>query len=196
MMKGLCTFCCRVMSKLQVLDFIPLLALRIYLVPVFWFAGMNKLTHVAGTAAWFGDANWGLGLPFPHAMVYLSGGAEVLGAVLLAVGLGVRLISVPLIVVMCVAISWVHWDHGWHAVATQGADSTVRLQAFLTWLKTVHPGRHNFITELGSPVMLNNGIEFATTYLIMLLTLFFYGAGRYFSLDYWLVRFVCPRKKP
>ncbi|HEX5635541.1 MAG TPA: DoxX family protein, partial [Gammaproteobacteria bacterium] len=31
-----------------------------------------------------------------------------------------------------------------------------------------------------------NGIEFAATYLIMLLVLFFYGAGRYVSADYWL----------
>jgi len=37
-------------------------------------------------------------------------------------------------------------------------------------------------------VILNNGIEFAATYFIMLLALFFIGAGRYFSMDYWIRR--------
>jgi putative oxidoreductase len=36
--------------------------------------------------------------------------------------------------------------------------------------------------------VLNNGIEFAATYFIMLLALFFIGAGRYVSLDYWIAR--------
>ena len=179
------------MTKLQFLDFIPLLALRLYLAPVLWFAGVNKLTHVADTAVWFANPDWGLGLPFPHLMVYLAGGSEALGAILLLIGFGVRLISLPLIVVMCVAIGWVHWDNGWLAIADHSAESTRRLKEFLSWLKTTHPGRHSFITELGSPIMLNNGIEFATTYLIMLLTLFFYGAGRYFSLDYWVKRTWC-----
>ena len=31
-----------------------------------------------------------------------------------------------------------------------------------------------------------NGVEFAVTYLIMLLALAFLGAGRYVSLDYWI----------
>ena len=37
-------------------------------------------------------------------------------------------------------------------------------------------------------MVLNNGIEFAVTYLVMLVALFFSGAGRWFSLDYWLAR--------
>ena len=37
-------------------------------------------------------------------------------------------------------------------------------------------------------MVLNNGIEFAATYFIMLLVLFFTGAGNYISLDYWIAR--------
>ena len=37
-------------------------------------------------------------------------------------------------------------------------------------------------------VVLNNGIEFAATYFIMLLALFFIGAGRYLGLAYWIAR--------
>jgi len=36
--------------------------------------------------------------------------------------------------------------------------------------------------------VLNNGIEFAATYLVMLAALFFLGGGRYVSVDYWLAR--------
>ena len=35
-------------------------------------------------------------------------------------------------------------------------------------------------------MVLNNGIEFAATYFVMLLTLFFIGAGKYASIDYWI----------
>jgi putative oxidoreductase len=36
--------------------------------------------------------------------------------------------------------------------------------------------------------VLNNGIEFAATYFIMLLALFFLGGGKYISADYWIAR--------
>ena len=47
-------------------------------------------------------------------------------------------------------------------------------------------GNYEWLTQNGNIVILNNGIEFATTYFIMLLGLFFIGAGKYFSVDYWL----------
>ena len=37
-------------------------------------------------------------------------------------------------------------------------------------------------------MILNNGIEFAVTYFIMLLALFFTGGGKYLSFDYWIAR--------
>ena len=47
-------------------------------------------------------------------------------------------------------------------------------------------GNNAWLTEKGSFVVLNNGIEFAITYLFMLLTVFFMGGGRFVSIDYWL----------
>jgi uncharacterized membrane protein YphA (DoxX/SURF4 family) len=41
--------------------------------------------------------------------------------------------------------------------------------------------------------VLNNGIEFAVTYLLMLLSLFFTGPGRFLSVDYWLRRRLMPQ---
>jgi len=50
-------------------------------------------------------------------------------------------------------------------------------------------GNYDWLSEKGGFVVLNNGIEFAVTYFIMLLVLFFIGAGKYFSVDFWLHKF-------
>jgi len=174
-------------------DFLAPLALRLYLVPVFWMAGTQKLTDVESLAAWFGNPDWGLGLPFPELMAWLATLSETLGAVLLLLGLAVRWITLPLMVTMLVAAVTVHWQNGWLAIA-EGAGSLFanertlaaveRLDEAKTLLK--NHGNYDWLTEHGSFVVLNNGIEFAATYFIMLLALFFVGGGRYVSLDYWL----------
>lgn len=176
------------LEKLKFLDFVGPLALRLYLVPIFWLAGINKYMHMEDTITWFGNAEWGLGLPFPTLMAYLATATELMGSICLLLGMGVRLISMPLMVTMVVAAISVHWENGWLAIASQSSEATQRLQGFLAWLQNNYPGRHDYITELGSPVILNNGIEFAVTYFVMLLCLFFVGAGRFFSVDYWINR--------
>ena len=49
-------------------------------------------------------------------------------------------------------------------------------------------GNYDWLTSSGKLVVLSNGIEFAVTYLVMLVALFFSGAGRWLSLYYWLDR--------
>jgi uncharacterized membrane protein YphA (DoxX/SURF4 family) len=93
------------------------LALRIYLVPIFWMAGQNKLMHFSDTVEWFANPDLGLGLPFPTLMAVLATSAELGGAILLALGLFTRLISIPLIITMLVAILTVHLPNGWQAIA-------------------------------------------------------------------------------
>lgn len=177
-----------ILSKARCLDFIAPLAMRLYLAPVFWIAGHAKLTHLDATAHWFGNPDWGLGLPFPTFMAFITGSTEAAGAILLVLGLAVPWIVLPLLAVMFCAITSTHLDNGWLAIAHQSSEATLRLQGFLSWLEQNFPGRHDFITELGTPVMLNNGIEFAATYSIMLLALFFIGGGKFVSLDYWIVK--------
>lgn len=184
----------KLLMKTQAFDFIAPLAIRLYLVPVFWMAGTNKLSNIEATANWFGNPEWGLGLPMPTLMAYLASITEVTGAVCLLLGLGVRYISLPLMVTMLMAIFFVHFDNGWLAIASREYESVARLNNFLAWLKETHPEHHTYITELGKPVILNNGVEFAVTYLIMLISLFFSGAGKYVSVDYWLSYFF-PCKK-
>jgi putative oxidoreductase len=173
-------------------DFIALVMLRLYLAPVFWMAGMNKLADMESTIEWFGNPNWGLGLPLPALMAWLAALTEAGGAILLLLGLAVRWVSIPLLVTMFVAMVTVHWQNGWLAIA-EGAqslfatDRTIAAVERLDRVKSIVQthGNYDWLTEHGSIVMLNNGIEFAATYICMLLVLFFYGAGRYLSLDYW-----------
>jgi len=169
------------------INFLGPLAIRLYLVPIFWMAGTEKLAHMEDTIQWFGNTQWGLGLPFPTLMAYLATFSEIIGAVCLLFGFATRWIAIPLIITMIMAMVTVHMENGWLAIASQSSEAHIRLQGFLDWLQQTYPQRHHYLTELGQPVVLNNGIEFAMTYLIMLVSLFFTGAGRFLSVDYWLL---------
>lgn len=168
------------------------IALRLYLAPIFWMAGMSKLNAFDSTVEWFGNSEWGLGLPFPWLMALLATATELVGAVLLILGLFTRMISIPLIITMLVAIFAVHWPNGWQAIADASAPfaneqvmaATDKLARARDILQT--HGNYEWLTASGKFVILNNGIEFATTYLIMLLALIGLGSGKYHSLDFWL----------
>lgn len=170
-------------------DGIAALALRCYLTPIFWMAGTNKLMHFQDTVEWFGNTDWGLGLPFPYVMAALATSTEIAGAVLLALGLFTRFMSIPLIITMLVAIFSVHLPNGWQAIADPNApfanaqvlDSSEKLDKAREILMAY--GNYDWLTSSGSLVILNNGVEFAVTYLIMLIALMVLGGGRYLSVD-------------
>lgn len=176
------------------IDFLAPLMLRLYLAPIFWMAGTQKLMAFESTAAWFGNSEWGLGMPFPEVMTALVIGAEIGGAVLLTLGLATRWISIPLLATMVVAAVAVHLENGWLAIATgDGIFATERTVGAIERLDRAKSilkeyGNYDWLTANGPIVILNNGIEFATTYFFMLLALFFTGAGNYLSLDYWIAK--------
>lgn len=185
-------------TLLAPLDGLPALLLRLYLVPVFWMAGTNKFNNFDSTVAWMGNPDWGLGLPLPGLMAALATGTELLGAVLLLLGLGTRLISVPLAITMLVAAFTVHWQNGWQAIADASApfaneavlaapEKLERARAILQ-----EYGNYDWLTSSGNFVILNNGIEFAATYFVMCLALVVLGGGRFVSLDYFIGRRLLP----
>ena len=181
-----------IFPRLQYLDGLAPLAIRLYLVPVFWMAGTQKISGIDSTIEWFGNPDWGLGLPFPTLMAYLAAYTEAIGALLLLIGLATRWISIPLMVTMLVAAFAVHWDNGWAAIADSSSqDVAARLGAARDILR--EHGNYSWLTEKGNFVILNNGIEFAVTYFIMLFSLFFTGGGRYTSVDYFLSRLLPPK---
>lgn len=198
------------LNTTRVVDFLAPLALRLFLAPVMISAGYNKAMSFESTVAWFGNEEWGLGLPFPLVLAFLATATELVGGVLLLIGLLTRYIALPLMVTMLVAMATVHWEHGWFAItptnpATSmaaplakvgfpGAEGSLqnsveageRLSRARAILK--EHGHYDWLTEKGGFVVLNNGIEFAMSYFVMLLALFFWGGGRYLSLDYWVAR--------
>lgn len=175
-------------------DGLPALAIRLYLVPVFWMAGTSKLNNFESTVAWFGNVDWGLGLPLPWLLAALASAAEAGGAVLLLLGLGTRLISIPLMATMAVAAATVHWPNGWQAIADASApfgnaavlEAPEKLERARALLQEY--GNYDWLTSSGNFVILNNGMEFSITYLVLCLALLKLGGGRYVSLDHWLTQ--------
>lgn len=184
----------RGLEKSKKLDFLALLSIRLYLLPTLYEGAHAKVTGFSGLVEWFSTpvAQGGLGMPLPTLMATLATGTEVAGLICIALGLFTRIVTVPLAILMTVAGLSVHWAHGWAAIADKSAEASMRLSGLMTWLQHSFPGRFNYVTELGDPIILNNGIEFTVTYAVMIMVLFFYGAGRYVSADHWLAK-VFPR---
>lgn len=182
------------LGKISVLSGVPALAFRIYLANVFWLVGNTKWnpfdpeSSLQPTIDWFGNSEWGLGLPFPELLGSLAWASEYFGAILLIIGLGTRWISIPLIVTMIVAIFTVHLENGWAAIAS-GADGEIASRVDVARSLLQEHGNYDWLTAKGSFVILQNGIEFAFTYLLMLLSLLFTGGGNYLSADYYLDKY-------
>jgi putative oxidoreductase len=172
------------LSRLQYLDGLPPLALRLLLVPVFWLAGIQKLADMDNTIEWFGNS---LGLPLPTLLAYLAAYTEAIGALLLLLGLATRWAVIPLMITMLVAIFAVHWPNGWAAIANSNAPEVAERLGAAREILQEH-GNYPWFTERGEFVILNNGVEFGVTYLVMLFSLLVTGGGRFTSVDYYLSR--------
>ncbi len=159
---------------------LPPLGMRLILAYGFMGPAMMKLQNFDGIVMWFGS----LGIPLPWINAVLATATETAGFVLIFLGLGTRLIAVPMIGVMVVAILTVHLDGGWLAIASsEMPEIAQRLEAAREILKEY--GNYQWLTEKGSFVILQNGMEFPVTYIVMLLSLMVTGPGR-ISLDHFL----------
>lgn len=215
----------RLVSLFQHFDGLASVLLRLILAPVLIGAGWEKITG----DNWFASSLDSF--PFPFNVLpadlswFLASWTEFLGGIALLLGLGTRLIAIPLALTMFVAAYSVHLDNGWAAIAPSNppeiciADSdahsasnvferyikcynvnerTVEAATRLRRAKSIlrEHGNYRYLNGSGSIVKLNSGIEFAATYLAMLLTLMIIGGGRYFSLDYYLGLWVGSRSSP
>ena len=178
-------------DRLRPLDGVPPLLLRLILAPVMIQAGWMKATGFGATVSWFGNT---LGMPLPELMAFLATATELVGGVMLLAGLATRLVAVPLMITMLVAAITVHWENGWLVLsdasswlANDRIMEAVPRKARIISILQEH-GNYPWLTGRGSVTILNNGIEFAAMYFVMLLSLFFTGGGRYTSIDYWLAR--------
>lgn len=101
----------KAVNRICTLKSLPLLLIRLVLAYGFYKPAKMKWQNINDIADWFGS----LGIPAPSLSAYLAAGTEAAGVVMLVLGVGTRLISIPLIVTMLVAIKTVHWSNGFEA---------------------------------------------------------------------------------
>jgi putative oxidoreductase len=90
---------------------LSLLFLRLVLAYGFFEPAMMKWSDISAVSQWFGS----MGILFPTLNAYMAATTELSGVVLLTFGFLTRLIALPLIVVMIVAIVTVHLPQGFSA---------------------------------------------------------------------------------
>ena len=90
---------------------LSLLFARLAIAYGFYEPAMMKWADIGAIATWFGS----IGIPLPTINAYMAATTEIVGVVLLTLGLFTRLISLPLMVVMIVAIVTVHLPNGFGA---------------------------------------------------------------------------------
>lgn len=83
-----------------------LLALRVFFGISFLLAGWGKLQNISQ----FSDTLLTLHIPYPETMAWVAALTEVICGFFLAIGFLSRIVSIPLIVVMCVAYATAHVD--------------------------------------------------------------------------------------
>ncbi len=95
----------------EYINSIALLLARLAVAYGFFEPAMMKWGDIDSVATWFGS----MGIPLPTLNAYMAASTEAVGVVLLTFGLLTRFISIPLIVVMLVAIFTVHITNGFSA---------------------------------------------------------------------------------
>jgi len=111
------------------------LAVRITVGVVFAGTGWTKLNHLPQITQNFR----GLGIPAPEILTPLVSGIEFFGGILMLVGLLTRFISVPLMIVMVVAIATAKWSDV-DSLETLLGFEEVSYFVMFAWLGIAGPG--------------------------------------------------------
>ena len=164
---------------MRIFDFLAPLAIRLFLAPVFWVAGVRKLgLFSSADFLWWNPMTWTNADAFQQSvaatssiagmtadsLVLLIGSIEIAAAILLILGFGVRWVALALIVVV-VLLGLLTLGNG---------DILTSLQ--------------NLVMTHGYLDMTNNIAEVYLAYFVLLLALFFMGGGRWVSLDWYIYR--------
>ena len=101
----------KITDPIEKIKDIPPLLFRLVLAYGFYGPATMKLKNFNGIVEWF----TGMGMPLPKLNALLATGTETAGFILIFLGLATRIISIPLMVVMVVAITTVHMGNGFEA---------------------------------------------------------------------------------
>lgn len=177
-------------TSIQPFDGIAPLLLRLFLATFLIEAGWRKFAAFENTVVFFDR----LGIPLPEVATFMAAAAEFGGGILILLGLATRLAAIPLLFTMLVAGYTAHWDYGWQTIsdaslwtANQRVLEADEKKQMIREIVREHPDG-KWLTSSGRVTILNNGIQFAATLFVMLLSLLFTGGGRYTSFDYWICR--------
>ena len=114
-----------------------LLFARVALAYGFYTPALTKWNNFDTTTQWFSS----LGIPFASFATLLTASVEIMGVVLLTLGLFTRIITIPLMFVIGVAIFTVHISNGF-SVANNGFE--IPLYFFLFLLILISHGAGKF----------------------------------------------------
>jgi len=113
-----------------------LLFARLALAYGFYEPALTKWNNFDTTTEWFSS----LGIPFASLATLLTASIEIMGVVLLVLGLFTRLITVPLMIVMFIASITVHLSNGF-SVANNGFEIPLYYFLFLSLLASHGAGK-------------------------------------------------------
>jgi len=115
---------------------IALLLARLTVAYGFYEPAMKKWSDIQSIAGWFDS----MGIPLATFNAYMVASTELLGVVLLTLGLFTRLISIPLMIIMLVAIFTVHISHGF-AAGDNGFEIPLYYMLFLALFASYGAGK-------------------------------------------------------
>lgn len=130
--------CDKISRMLDFLKDIPLLLMRLVLAYGFWGPAMMKWNNMSGIANWFDS----MGYPFPTLNAYLAGTTEFAGVILMVIGIGTRIISMPMMFIMFIAIFTVHLHSGFEA-GNNGFEIPLYYLIMLFTLMIYGPGKYS-----------------------------------------------------
>ncbi len=117
---------------------LPPLFFRLILAYGFYEPAMRKISNINAIAEWFAGMNY----PLPTLNAYMATFTETSGFILLFLGLGTRIIAIPLSVVMVVAITTVHLGNGFEA-ANNGLEIPLYYLLMLFSLMVTGAGKYS-----------------------------------------------------
>jgi len=149
----------KIVSVLNNLHDLPLLAMRLVLAYGFYNPAIMKLNNMSDIISWFE----GMEIPFPTVSAYLAAYSEIAGVALLTIGLTTRFITIPLIVDMVVAIVKVHGENGFEA-SNNGFEIPLYYMIMLFTLLIIGPGRASIDYVIGRKFGVQSGLNKSLIY--------------------------------
>jgi putative oxidoreductase len=132
------------------LSWLPPLLARVAIGIAFILGGLGKLKGIDGVIAFFGE----LGIPAPQIMAPFVAGTELIGGIMLVLGLGTRIAALALASTMVVATLTAVWPKLEDKAGIFSAIEIAYLVIFV-WLAIAGPGRasvdHILRKSIGRP---------------------------------------------